>query len=194
MSASKLESLFWFQVLGTPIPEPEPEYKFHPSRRWRIDFAWPALKLAVEIEGGIWNQGRHTRGSGVKGDMEKYNTLAVMGWRLLRFDGDAVRSGDAIAFVESVVKGMLPPEEGAAHLGKPLSLHAFHEALIDLTDRVYLGLDGAHCASVDAGAAALGLATASAGLLMLHEAQYGESDAVRFCRVACASAFNETVK
>lgn len=109
MGASKLETLFWLQVVGLPIPEPEREYRFHPSRRWRLDFAWPELRLAVEIEGGIWTQGRHTRGSGVKGDMDKYNALTILGWRLLRFDGDAVRSGEAVACVREVVTALLPP-------------------------------------------------------------------------------------
>lgn len=117
MAASKLEALFRLQVAGVAIPQPEPEYRFHPTRLWRIDFAWPDLKLAVEIEGGIWTQGRHTRGSGVRGDMDKYNALAAMGWRLLRFDGEAVRSGAAVMFVESVVRESLPPEDGGAHLG-----------------------------------------------------------------------------
>uniref|UniRef100_A0A6M3LIE1 DUF559 domain-containing protein n=1 Tax=viral metagenome TaxID=1070528 RepID=A0A6M3LIE1_9ZZZZ len=67
------------------IPSPEIEYKFHPSRKWRIDYAWPGVKLAVEIEGGAWVKGRHNRASGFIKDMEKYNQLILLGWRLLRF-------------------------------------------------------------------------------------------------------------
>lgn len=105
MARSKLETLFWLHLATLDLPMmPEPEYRFHPVRQWRIDFAWPSLKLAVEIEGGIWTRGRHTRGAGVKADMEKYNVLsAVMGWRLLRFDGDAVRSGRAAQEVAALV-------------------------------------------------------------------------------------------
>lgn len=104
---SKLETLFWLQVgaaFGERLPLPTPEYRFDPNRKWRIDFAWPDAKLAVEIEGGIWISGRHTRGVGVKGDMEKYNALALAGWCLLRFDGDAVRSGSAVQQVEAALK------------------------------------------------------------------------------------------
>lgn len=107
---SKLETLFWLQLmaLSDSVPMPSPEYRFHPVRLWRIDFAWPALKLAVELEGGIWTHGRHTRGAGVKADMEKYNALAKMGWVLLRYDGAAVRSGDAAREVEAYLRNVAP--------------------------------------------------------------------------------------
>ena len=67
------------------IPYPDMEYRFHPTRKWRIDYAWPKQKLAVEIEGGVWTQGRHTRGSGFVKDIIKYNALTELGWRLLRY-------------------------------------------------------------------------------------------------------------
>lgn len=60
------------------------EYRFDPSRRWRFDYAIPAHKIAIEVEGGVWTQGRHTRPAGFIGDMEKYNAAAVLGWRILR--------------------------------------------------------------------------------------------------------------
>ena len=61
------------------------EFRFHPVRRWRFDFAIPELKIAVEIEGGSWVQGRHTRGAGYQGDMEKYNQAVILGWKVLRY-------------------------------------------------------------------------------------------------------------
>lgn len=60
------------------------EYKFHPERRWRFDYAVPAYKIALEVEGGVWTQGRHTRPQGFLGDIEKYNTATLMGWRVFR--------------------------------------------------------------------------------------------------------------
>ena len=55
-------------------------------RQWRIDYYFEAngRRVALEVEGGIWTQGRHTRGSGFKRDMEKYNTLTAAGIMLLR--------------------------------------------------------------------------------------------------------------
>lgn len=64
---------------------PVHEYKFHPTRKWRLDLAWPSYKLGIEIEGGAWIRGRHNRASGFLKDMEKYNVLAELGWRLFRF-------------------------------------------------------------------------------------------------------------
>lgn len=64
---------------------PETEVKFHPIRRWRFDYAFPEKKLAVEIDGGLWQYGRHNRASGRIKDMEKENAAAVLGWRILYF-------------------------------------------------------------------------------------------------------------
>ncbi|MCU0439317.1 MAG: hypothetical protein MUC49_15580 [Raineya sp.] len=63
------------------------EYTFHPTRQWRFDYAIPneLVKIAIEIEGGIYSGGRHTRGSGYQKDLYKYNTAVKMGWRLYRF-------------------------------------------------------------------------------------------------------------
>jgi len=62
------------------------EKRFHPKRRWRFDFVVLGIdKVAIEVEGGIFSKGRHTRGSGYIGDMEKYNEAALMGWKVLRY-------------------------------------------------------------------------------------------------------------
>lgn len=81
----------------------EREYRFHSKRKWRFDFAIPSRKIAIECEGGVWSGGRHTRGSGVIGDMAKYNEAAKLGWCVFRFDGSAVKKGEAIAFVMQVI-------------------------------------------------------------------------------------------
>ena len=67
---------------GTPY---EREHRFHSTRKWRFDVAFVEQQLAVELEGGIWTRGRHTRGAGYKADMEKYNAAQQLGWRVLRF-------------------------------------------------------------------------------------------------------------
>ena len=79
------------------------EYRFHPERRWRFDFALPSEKIAIEIEGAVWTGGRHTRGSGFVKDMEKYNHASLLGWRVLRFSPDQVDNGLAIEFVQRML-------------------------------------------------------------------------------------------
>lgn len=76
------------------LPLPIPEYQFHPVRKWRFDYAFVLRQLAVEIEGGIWTQGRHTRGKGFLADMAKYNAATLLGWRILRYTPDQL--GQAI--------------------------------------------------------------------------------------------------
>jgi very-short-patch-repair endonuclease len=66
------------------FPVPETEYRFHPVRKFRFDYAWPNEKVALEVEGGVWNRGAHGRGTGIVRDMEKYNLAATMGWKVLR--------------------------------------------------------------------------------------------------------------
>ena len=78
------------------------EFYFHPIRKWRFDFAIGS-KVAVEIEGGIWTQGRHTRGSGFIKDCIKYNTAAAMGWKVFRFPSEMVKDGSAIEFLKKEV-------------------------------------------------------------------------------------------
>lgn len=65
------------------IPQPTPEYRFSPPRRWRMDYAWPDHKVALEIQGGIWTGGRHSRGATMLREWEKLNTAAGMGWRFI---------------------------------------------------------------------------------------------------------------
>ena len=67
---------------------------------WRVDFAYPAKKLAVEVEGGIFTGGRHTRGAGFDEDATKYNTLVIFGWRVLRFTTTSIRAGVALKTTE----------------------------------------------------------------------------------------------
>jgi len=104
-TTSDLEALFAFQLGLFGVEKPESEYRFHPQRRWRFDFAWPARKVACELEGGSWTKGRHTRGSGFAKDCEKYNAAAVRGWLVLRFTRQMVDDCTAVKMIEAVLKG-----------------------------------------------------------------------------------------
>ncbi len=73
------------RMLWPDAPEIVTEHRFHPVRRWRFDLAIPIYRIAIEIEGGVWTRGRHTRGAGYLADLEKYNEATAMGWSVLRY-------------------------------------------------------------------------------------------------------------
>ncbi|CAH0528436.1 hypothetical protein CTH30272_02120 [Allocatenococcus thiocycli] len=101
--ASAGELLFKSNIKSLGLPVPESEYRFKGfcgKRRWRFDFAYPDLKVAIEIEGGVYTKGRHTRGKGYEADCEKYNTATAMGWRIFRFTTGMVKSGEAALAIE----------------------------------------------------------------------------------------------
>lgn len=100
---SPLEAMFLMQTKILGLPKPECEYKFAPKRRWRFDFAWPALMLAVEIEGGVWSGGRHTSGVGFTLDCEKYNEATILGWRVLRVTGEQVKNLQAFEWTRRFI-------------------------------------------------------------------------------------------
>ena len=89
------------------------EYKFHPTRRWRFDYAIPAHKIALEVEGGVWTGGRHTSPKGFLGDIEKYNTATLMGWRVFRTTPDELYKLSTINLIKSAISGQntleIPP-------------------------------------------------------------------------------------
>lgn len=93
------------------LPAPDTEYVFHPTRRWRFDFAWPLHRVALEVEGGIWTKGRHVRGVGYLRDMEKYNAAAVLGWRLIRVTPD---QRDQLSTVSLIRDALGLTQDGAA--------------------------------------------------------------------------------
>ena len=84
------------------LPDPVTEHRFHDTRKWRFDFAWPDVNTAVEVEGGTWSGGRHTRGAGFANDCEKYNEATRLGWRVYRFTSDMIDDGRAYAMLERV--------------------------------------------------------------------------------------------
>lgn len=98
------------------------EYKFHPKRRWRLDYALPELGIAIEVEGGRYKQttyinksgrivvrtgGRHNTAEGFKNDMEKYNELAALGWLLVRTTPEELLSQNTLEIVLKCINNSL---------------------------------------------------------------------------------------
>lgn len=86
------------------------EYRFHPTRRWRFDYAIPEHKIAVEVEGGVWSGGRHTSPKGFLNDIEKYNTCTLMGWRLFRCTPDTLLTNNTVSLLKQAISGDFDPK------------------------------------------------------------------------------------
>ncbi len=96
--------LFFSLLKREGLPVPEREWRFartdNPPRNFRIDYAWPDLKVGLEVDGGIWTAGRHTRGAGWLKDTEKLNLAASLGWRMLRCTPDQLTDLRTIAILK----------------------------------------------------------------------------------------------
>ena len=105
-------ALLQWQIRAARLPEPELEFAFHDTRRWRFDLAWPDLKFAVEIEGVVYPdrrsgdghlRGRHASVKGFTADLEKYAEACCLGWRILRVLPKHVTNGEALNWIERVM-------------------------------------------------------------------------------------------
>ncbi len=112
---ARLEQMFleaWSRNFPN-LPRPVMQYRFHAVRKWRFDFAWEfvgglasirTVKLAVEIDGGSFVQGRHSQGTGQAKDNEKHNQAVADGWRVLRFNTAQMKfPDDVVMFVAEVL-------------------------------------------------------------------------------------------
>lgn len=91
------------QIEQQALPTPILEHRFHPERKWRFDLAWEAKLLAVEVDGAVWTQGRHSRGGGMEKDNEKLNAAQMLGWKVFRYSTGQVKQGAAIADLKAAL-------------------------------------------------------------------------------------------
>lgn len=77
------ETIFLALLAEEGIPIPVSEYKFHPVRKWRMDFCWVDYGVFLEVQGGLFVQGRHSRGAAMLKEFEKTNAASEMGYRML---------------------------------------------------------------------------------------------------------------
>ena len=112
---SVLETDFAFQLHFAEQLEAVRELRFAPPRRWRFDFAFPAERVAVEINGAL-GSGRHSRRAGQEADFEKYNAACELGWRVLLYGPTSIRDGTAALQVGRIVRAAralaAPPCDG----------------------------------------------------------------------------------
>ena len=85
------------------LPKYEKEFRFHPTRRWRFDYAWPSLKVALEIHGGVFDNGRHTRGKGFTEDKVKMNSAQLLGWIVIEATTAQVKNGQMLIWIKEAI-------------------------------------------------------------------------------------------
>ena len=104
----KLRDAFHLQLKAHRVPEPVPEYPFHPKHKWRFDDCWPVHKVAIEYHGGIYSNGRHVRGSGFEADREKMNEAIMEGWRVLEVTSKHISTLKALHWVMRIIPDYVP--------------------------------------------------------------------------------------
>jgi hypothetical protein len=82
------------------------ELLFHPTRKWRFDYAVLEHKVAIEVEGGVWTRGRHTRPQGFLCDVEKYNAGTLLGWRIFRVTPDDLCKTKTFDLIKQAVNSL----------------------------------------------------------------------------------------
>lgn len=105
--------LFVDMLRAAKLPEPVAEYRFWPGRKFAFDYAWPEVKVALEIEGAVYTQGRHTRGAGYVSDMRKYSEAAIRGWCLIRLTPDQLHQQSG----ETLIRRALASRAGVSAVG-----------------------------------------------------------------------------
>lgn len=82
-----------------------PEFYFCTERQFRIDYAIPQYKIAIEQEGGIFMKGNsgHSSGAGIARDMEKNNLLVSKGWRLIRRQPNEMLTIETIELIRPLI-------------------------------------------------------------------------------------------
>lgn len=76
-------------ILGHP-PGIRKRAKLLDVKDWRFDFAWPDVKVAVEVDGNAW----HVKGGGghmKDDDLRKLNYAKIMGWIVFRFSPNMLK-------------------------------------------------------------------------------------------------------
>jgi very-short-patch-repair endonuclease len=101
---SALEDTFAAQLDAYGLTGYVREYQAIPGRKFRFDFAFVEARLLIEVQGGTFNGGAHGRGVGIHRDYEKGNLAVQHKWRVLQFDTKQVKSGEAVAFTQSIIQ------------------------------------------------------------------------------------------
>ncbi len=101
------EANYAFQCKAFKLPRVDEQFRFavQLGRRFTADFAFVDYQLLVEIQGGIWRPGggAHSRPQNLDRDIEKQQHAALLGFLILPFTPQQVKSGFAIEWTQRVL-------------------------------------------------------------------------------------------
>ena len=105
---SELEETLALYLRVAGLPDPVKEHRFHHTRKWKFDFAYPDKMIGIECEGltAPWMKSRHTTNDGFTKDCEKYNQAALDGWCVLRYTMPQIKSGLAVQQITEALRGI----------------------------------------------------------------------------------------
>lgn len=95
---SRLENLMQAQLHEHEITDYKIEFQPLPPRKWKLDFAWPDVKIAIEVQGSV-----HRIKAKFKRDIEKRAELMLAGWEVLEVDGEAIQDGAALGWIKRLL-------------------------------------------------------------------------------------------
>ena len=115
-SGSNLEEVAARLLWGNGIEEPQRQYQFSPTRRFRADFAWPKYMIILEIDGGTYSRrarkcpvcgraptGAHNTPSGYESDRERDAHAAILGWTVIRVTTRMVQDGRMVDIIKQLL-------------------------------------------------------------------------------------------
>lgn len=87
------------------------EFYFSTKKAYRFDKALPVsadgtvLKVALEINGGIWSKGNsgHSSGTGIKRDMDKSNLAQSLGWVVIHVEPSELNSLKTLELIKKAI-------------------------------------------------------------------------------------------
>lgn len=96
------------------VGEWEYNYRFLPGRRYELDYALPAIRVGIEVNGGQWVKSGHSSGRGLHRDADKQNRAIEAGWRIFWLTTDMLSPNanpEHVARIVRYVRGRMSDSE-----------------------------------------------------------------------------------
>jgi hypothetical protein len=94
------------------LPRPTVEFQFVAFRAWKLDVAWPELLVGVDIQGGAFKGGHHSRGPGMRDDFEKLAHAVMRNWRVLLMMPEQVKAETGLFWIERTLRLAMSQQAG----------------------------------------------------------------------------------